>query len=57
MWYWIIPFIIPIIILAFLEEMIYFFVNRSVFGRSNFEQKCRKRLKQLFEKIRPKAIS
>ncbi len=56
MWYWIILFIIPILILAFLEEMIYFFVNRSVFGQSQFEQKCRSRLKQLFEKIKPKGV-
>lgn len=57
MWYCLIPFLIPILILAFIEEMIYYFVNRSVFGQSKFEQNCRNRLKQLLEKIKPKVIS
>ena len=47
MWYWILLFIIPIVILAFFEEMIYFFVNRTVFGRSKLEEEWRKRAKQL----------
>lgn len=52
MWFWILLFIIPIIILAFLEEAIYFFVNRCIFGRSDLEKKCCKWLKQFARKIR-----
>lgn len=53
MWYWIVLILIPIMVLAFFEEMIYFFVNRSIFGRSKLEQKCRNGLKYIFHKRVP----
>lgn len=52
MLFWIQLFIILIIIFAILEEAIYFFVNRSVFGRSDLEKKYREWLKKFISKIR-----
>ncbi|MBU8878002.1 hypothetical protein BGM26_03220 [Bacillus sp. FJAT-29790] len=51
MWIWFLLIIIPIIILAIIEETIYFFVNRSVFGQSNVEKYVRSLLMVLKGKI------
>jgi hypothetical protein len=51
MTFWILVFVIPIIIIAIVEEMIYFLVNRRVFGPSKLELSVVEFLKMLGKKL------
>ncbi|WP_313799727.1 hypothetical protein [Cytobacillus sp.] len=60
MTFWILLFVIPIFLIAMVEELIYFFVNRRVFGPSNLELSLTKLFKQIAKKFKkviyPKSI-
>ncbi|MED3572248.1 hypothetical protein [Cytobacillus praedii] len=60
MTFWILLFVVPIFIIAIVEELIYFIVNRKVFGPSNLELSLTKLSKQLAKKFKkviyPKSI-
>ncbi|KQL19992.1 hypothetical protein ACFFHH_06725 [Cytobacillus solani] len=61
MTFWILLFVIPICVIAIVEELIYFFVNKRVFGPSNLELASVKGFKLLFKKFKkiiyPKSIN
>ncbi|MED3553332.1 hypothetical protein [Cytobacillus praedii] len=52
MTFWILLFVVPIFIIAIVEELIYFIVNRKVFGPSNLELSLTKLSKQLAKKFK-----
>lgn len=54
MWFWFLVIIIPIIILAILEEAIQFMVNRKVFGKNDKPILFKKKFKHFKNKFRYK---
>lgn len=52
--YWILLFVIPILVFAIFEEVIYYFVNRNIFDRRGLGSKLIDKLKMLREKKKMK---
>ncbi|WNS73798.1 hypothetical protein RRV45_12805 [Bacillus sp. DTU_2020_1000418_1_SI_GHA_SEK_038] len=55
MWFWFQAFIMIIILWILIEEGIYFFVNRSIFGQSFLEKKWRSFFKWAGNKLKRNA--
>ncbi|MBS4204160.1 hypothetical protein [Lederbergia citrea] len=57
MWKWIFILIIPIIVFAIIEEMIYFIINRTFFRSTKERRKIKEKLTLLKNKIMMKDTS
>ncbi|MBS4177488.1 hypothetical protein [Lederbergia citrea] len=57
MWKWIFILIIPIIVFAIIEELIYFIINRTFFRSTKERRKIKEKLTLLKNKIMMKDTS